>query len=140
MAVVTILGLKDRSPDLLQVPEDATVNGLFLQRPVEALNDAVGLRFGDEGEARGDTPEPDLVEEVVGGVLRAVIHSQRQTPTGLGPCAAEFAQQSLCDWLQGGEPVSGLDRVDADAAAIAVINRREHPDPAVVHSLDAHAV
>ncbi|WP_235028874.1 hypothetical protein, partial [Caballeronia choica] len=25
----------------LQVPEDATVNGLFLQRPVEALSDAI---------------------------------------------------------------------------------------------------
>lgn len=60
MAVVTILELKDRSPDLLQVPEDATVNGLFLQRPVEAFSDAVGLRFDDEGEgeARRDTPEP----------------------------------------------------------------------------------
>jgi hypothetical protein len=41
MTVVTILKLDDRSPDFLQVPEDATVNGLFLQGPVEALNDAV---------------------------------------------------------------------------------------------------
>src|SRR5260370_4761401 len=33
MTVVTILKLDDRGPDFLQVPEDATVNGLFLQRP-----------------------------------------------------------------------------------------------------------
>ena len=46
MTVVTILKLDDRSPDFLQVPEDATVNGLFLQRPVEALSDAIRLRFG----------------------------------------------------------------------------------------------
>src|SRR5258705_13380906 len=72
MAVITILELDDRSPHFLQVPEDATMNGLFFQRPVEALGDAIRLRLGDEGEAWGDAPEPDLVEEVVGRVLRAV--------------------------------------------------------------------
>src|SRR5258708_9946985 len=72
MTVVTILKLDDRSPDFLQVPEDATVNGLFLQCPVEALGDAIRLRFGDEGEARRDAPEPELVEEVIGRVLRTV--------------------------------------------------------------------
>src|ERR1700694_1759507 len=148
MTGVTLLKLDDRSPDFLQVPEDATVNGLVLQRPVEALSDAIRLRFGDEGEARRDAPEPDLVEEVIGRVLRTVIHAQRQAPTNLGTRAAEFTQQSLCDctqqslcdWLQGGEPVARLDRMDADAAGVAMINRREHPNPAVIHGLDAHAV
>src|SRR5713101_4055550 len=140
MTVVTILKLDDRSPDFLQVPEDATVNGLFLQRPVEALSDAIRLRFGDEGEARRDAPEPDLVQEVIGRVLRTVIHAQRQAPTNLGTRAAEFAQQSLCDRLQGGEPVARLDRMDTDAAGVAMIDRGEHPDPAVIHGLDAHAV
>jgi hypothetical protein len=69
VAIVTILERDDRGPNFLQVPEDATVNGLFLQRPVETLSDAIRLRFGDEGEARRDTPEPDLVEEVIGRVL-----------------------------------------------------------------------
>ena len=54
MTVVTIFELDGRGPNFLQVPEDATVNGLFLQRPVEALSDAIRLRFGDEGEARRD--------------------------------------------------------------------------------------
>ena len=36
MTVVTIFELDDRGPNFLQVPEDATVNGLFLQRLVEA--------------------------------------------------------------------------------------------------------
>src|SRR5882757_5056624 len=139
MTVVTILKLDDRSPDFLQVPEDATVNGLFLQRPVEALSDAIRLRFGDEGEARRDAPEPDLVEEVIGPVLRTMIHAQRQAPTDIGTRAAEFAQQCLCDRLQSGEPVARLDRMDADAASIAMINRREHPNPAVLDRLDAHA-
>jgi hypothetical protein len=41
MTVVTIFELDGRGPNFLQVPEDATVNGLFLQRPVEALSDAI---------------------------------------------------------------------------------------------------
>ncbi len=140
MTVVTIFELDDRGPNFLQVPEDATVNGLFLQRPVEALSDTIRLRFGDEGEARRDTPEPDLIQEVISRVLRTVIHAQRQAPTNLGTRATEFTQQSLCDRLQGGEPVARLDRMDADAAGVAMINRREHPDPTVIHGLDAHAV
>src|SRR5260370_30012860 len=82
MTVVTILKLDDRSPDFLQVPEDATVNGLFLQRPVEALSDAIRLRFGDEGEARRDAPEPDLVEEVIGPCI-----------ANRDPCAASGPDQ-----------------------------------------------
>ena len=72
MTVVTILKLDDRSPDFLQVPEDATMNGLLLQCPVEALGDAIRLWLGNEGEARRDAPEPDLVQEVIGRVLRTV--------------------------------------------------------------------
>jgi hypothetical protein len=37
-----------------------------------------------------------------------MIHAQRQTPTDIGISAAEFAQQSLCDRLQSGEPVAVL--------------------------------
>src|ERR1700686_889592 len=112
MTVVTILKLDDRSPDFLQGPEAAPVNGFFLQRPVEAPSAAIRLGFGDEGEARRDAPEPDLVEEVIGRVLRTVIHAQRQAPTNLGTRAAQFTPQSLCDRLQGGEPVARLDRMD----------------------------
>src|ERR1700694_2588311 len=136
MTGVTLLKLDDRSPDFLQVPEDATVNGLVLQRPVEALGDAIRLRFGDEGEARRDAPEPDLVEGVIGRVLRTLIHAPRQAPHHLGPRAAEFTQQSLCDRLQGGEPVARLDRMDANAAGVAMIDRGEHPEPAALPGLE----
>jgi hypothetical protein len=72
VAIVAILELDNRSPDFLQVPEDATMNGLLLQCPVEALGDAIRLWLGNEGEARRDAPEPDLVQEVIGRVLRTV--------------------------------------------------------------------
>ena len=38
------------------------MDGLLLERPVESLGHAIGLRLGDEGEARRDAPE--LIEEV----------------------------------------------------------------------------
>jgi hypothetical protein len=37
------------------------VDRLLLQRPVETLDHAVGLRFGHEGKALVDPPERDLV-------------------------------------------------------------------------------
>jgi len=90
MAIVTIGKGGDGGPNFLDVLEDAAMNGLLLQCSVEAFGDTIGLRFGDEGEARGDTPEPDLVEKVIGRVLRAVIHAQCQTAAGIGAGGAEF--------------------------------------------------
>jgi hypothetical protein len=92
VAIVTILERDDCGPNFLKVPEDAIVSGLFLQRPVEALSDTIRLRFGDDSEAQCDAPELDLLQEVVGGVLRAMVRSQRQVPTDIGTRATEFAQ------------------------------------------------
>ena len=43
----------DGLTDLLEVLEDPTVDGLFLQGAVEPLGHAVGLGLGNESEARG---------------------------------------------------------------------------------------
>ncbi len=40
------------------------MNRPILQSPMEALSDAIGLWFRDEGEARCDAPELDLIEKV----------------------------------------------------------------------------
>jgi hypothetical protein len=80
VAIVTVLERDGGSTDLLHIFEDATMNGLFLQRVDEALGNPVGLRLGDEGEARRDTPEFQLVAEIVRRVLRAVIHAQKSGP------------------------------------------------------------
>ena len=76
------------------------MNRLFLHGPVEPLGDAVGLRRRDEGVARREAPEPDLVAEVVRGVLRTVIHAQRQPAARVGGYRAKFAQQPLGDRLE----------------------------------------
>ncbi len=140
MTVVAFLEFADRGTHLHDVAEDAAVDGLLLQRPVEALGDAVGLRLGTQGEARGDAPELDLVEEVVGGVLRAVVHAQGEAAPGAGAGGAELGQQALADRLKRGKAVADLDRMDADAAGIEMVDRREHPDPALIDGLDADAV
>ena len=43
MMIVTFLELGDSNADLFEIAEDMAMNGLFLQGPVEALCDAVGL-------------------------------------------------------------------------------------------------
>ena len=50
--IVSFLELGHGDAYLVDVAEDAAVDGLLLQRPVETFGDAVGLRFGDQGEAR----------------------------------------------------------------------------------------
>ena len=49
MVIVTLLERGDGGAQLLDVFEDAAVNGLLLECPVEALGDAVALRLADEG-------------------------------------------------------------------------------------------
>ena len=52
--------------DLLDGLEDPAMDDLFLEGPEEPLGDPVGLRFADEGVARGHAPEPDLFLEMLG--------------------------------------------------------------------------
>src|SRR5512134_786707 len=140
MAIVAVPELGHGDSDLLDVLEDAAIDRLLLQRPVEAFGNAVGLRLSDKGEARRNTPEPHLVEEVVGGVLRAVVHAQRQAASGVGAGGAELGPQPLGNRLQGGKTVADLDRVHAHAVSIEMIDGREHPDPALVERLDPDAI
>jgi hypothetical protein len=55
VAIVAFLELGDGDAHVLDIPEGTAVNGLFLQRSVEALCDAIGLRLGDEGEPQNLT-------------------------------------------------------------------------------------
>ena len=81
LVVVQLDEAAHRGPQLLDSAVGPSVDDLLLQRAVEALHHAVGFGLLDEGEARVDAPELDLVEKVLGEVLGAVIHAQRQ-PAG----------------------------------------------------------
>ncbi len=69
-----------------------------------------------------------------------MIHAQRETASGIGAGGAEFALESLGNRLQGREAVAGLDGIDADATGIEMIDRRKHPDPALVNGFDSDSV
>ncbi len=77
MVIVAILEFGDGGVNFFEVFENTTVEDLFLQRPIESFGNTIDLRFGDEGEAWCDAPELGLVQEVVSGVLRAVVHAQQ---------------------------------------------------------------
>jgi len=109
MAIVTIPERGHGGAHLLQVAEEATVDHLLLQRPVETLGYTIGLRLGDKGEARRNTPELDRVEEIIGGVLHAVVHAQNQLASGIGAGGAKLCLEALGDRLQGREAVADLD-------------------------------
>jgi hypothetical protein len=86
----------DGIADLVDGLEDAAMDDLLFQRPEQPLDDAVGLGFSDEGVARCDAPEADLVLEVIGHEVAAptprrkrrggpgVVMAQRQAIMPLG--------------------------------------------------------
>jgi hypothetical protein len=105
---VTILAILEHGPhraSFLDIPEDATVGSLLLQAPVEPFGHTVGLRFGEEGESHSNAQGPDLIEKadliekVVGGILRGVIHAPRQAATSIGTGGTEFGLQPLSNRL-----------------------------------------
>ena len=53
MAIVTIPERGHGGAHLLQVAEEASVDHLLLQRPVETLGYTIGLRLGDKGRPVG---------------------------------------------------------------------------------------
>jgi hypothetical protein len=82
-----------------------------------------------KAKLRRHTPELDRVEEVIGGVLRAVVHTQNQPTSGIGAGGAKLCLEALGDRLQGREAVADLDRMDANAKGIVVIDRQRTPTP-----------
>lgn len=97
MVIVAFLELGDDATDCLEVLQDAAMDDLLLDRAVDALGDPVGLGLGDKGEAGGHAPEPDLVEEVVRGVLGGVVHARRVRPR---PASAPSARAGASVWLK----------------------------------------
>src|SRR5450756_336061 len=77
------------------------MDDLLFEGAEEALRDAVGLGLLDEGVARLDAPEAHLVAEVLGDVLRAVVHAQGEAPAGVSGHAAEVPGEALQPVAQG---------------------------------------
>jgi hypothetical protein len=138
MAILTILEFGHGDKNFVEILEDAAMEHLFLERPIEPFGNTIGLRFGDEGKAWRDTPELDLVEEVVSGMLRAVVHAQGQSASRVGAGGAKHRLEALRNRLQGCKAITGLHGMNADATGIEMVHRQEDPYPAIVHRLDSN--
>jgi hypothetical protein len=125
VVIVTIPELGDGLPHRFEVAKEAAMDGLLLERPIEALGHAVGLRLGNKGEALVDSPELDLFQEVVSRVLRAMIHAQLESLAGVGVGCAELGLKPLGNRLQSCKPIADLSDMDADTIGIEMIDGRE---------------
>src|SRR3954467_7308520 len=85
-----------------------------LEGAEEALDDAVGLRLGDEGEARGDAPEPDLLLEVLGHEGGTMVMAQREAAGGAGAKSAAMLADRHGDGLGGFEARADLADMPAE--------------------------
>src|SRR5665647_1401450 len=116
------------------------MDDLLLEGLEEAFGDAVGLRLLDEGVAHRDPPEAHLVAEVLGDVLRAVVHAQGEPPACVRGHAAELREQPLRDGLQRREAVAAFADVAADDLAVEVVDGREDPAHALLGGEHARTV
>src|SRR5262245_65740102 len=103
------------------------VDALLLERPHEALGDAVALRFPDI-RRRDRAPEPlHLVDPRIGNGLRAPVTSNRQAAGDLFSELAEGVTHALANRLERRPPTAQLRRVPAHHFAPAVIARAGPP-------------
>jgi len=107
----------DGGAELGEVLVSAAVDDLLLEGTVEALDDAVGLRLAEEGEAGDKAVEAGVGLEEVVEVLAAVVMAQLDAAGGLG-LAAEHRAEGLGDGFPGGEAAAGFADVPAEAFAV----------------------
>jgi hypothetical protein len=94
--------------------------------PDEALGAAVALGRPDEGRRALDAQEGELLLEVVGDVLAAVVVPDGEADREPATERAEALPDPLPDRLEGLEPRRPAGGVDADALGRAVVDRHEH--------------
>lgn len=135
-SVVLIHEFLDRSPDLFHIPEHASVDGLVIECPVEPFCHAVGLWLLHKGSAGGDAPVPVFVQEVVGQILRPMIHAPGESPGGIPANRAENGRSALADRLQSRMPRPVRAHVPAHACSVLVLHGGKNPGPAIVHGED----
>jgi hypothetical protein len=138
--VVALDERADGVADLVDGLEDAAVDGLFFQRSEQPLDDAVRLGFGHEGVARRDAPEPDLLPEVVGHEVAAVVVAQRQAAGSAGAEVPELLADGHAERLGRLEAGAGLRHVPAEELGVPVLGDAEDPHLAVLDGGDLGGV
>src|SRR2546423_1362283 len=75
----------DRGANLLGIAEDPAQHDLLLEGADEPLRHTIGLGLADEGKARRQAEEGDLVLEGVGHKGAAVVVAEQKATGGVGP-------------------------------------------------------
>src|SRR5205085_10562754 len=121
----------DGGAELGEVLIGSAVDDLLLEGAVEALDDAVGLRFAQQGETGGKAMEAGVGLEEVGEILGAMVVAQLDAARGVLD-AAEGGGDGLGERFPGGVAVADFADVPAQAFAVPVFEEVEEPDPAVL--------
>src|ERR687894_856360 len=124
-----VVGLPEREqrlPQLLDGLEGPHPQQVLLQRADEPLGAAIAFRRPDEGGRTLDAEEGQLLLEVIGHVLRAVIVAHRQTARDRLSEPTKMLPYALAERFQGLEAGGPCMRVNADAFGGAMIDRDEH--------------
>src|SRR3954463_13241293 len=106
----------------------------------EALDHAVGLGLGDEGETGSDAPELDLLLEVFGHEVGAMVVAQREAAGGVGAEVATILADRHGDGLGGFEAGADLADVPAEEFGVPMLDDAEQPDLAVLYGDDLGGV
>ncbi len=105
------------------------VQTFLLQRPDPALHDPVALGLAHITR-RGPDPEPaELAQELMGRVLRPVVHPQPQAERDLRRIRAVRLADALADRLERRPPIPDLRHVPPHDVFDAVIDGAEEPTP-----------
>src|SRR5947209_7131095 len=107
------------------------MDDLLLERAVESLRDAVGLRLLNKRETRRDAPEAQLVLVMVREVLRSVVHAQRQAARHASRDRPVQVLKAHRHRFERSEAAAVLADVPADALGVPVLDCDEYPAPLI---------
>src|SRR5271166_3113451 len=124
--VVSLSKRQQRLSEFFDRFEGPDPGQVLLERADEPLGAAVSFRSAHEGGRTLDAEERDLLPEVIGHVLRAMVVSHLQAARDGGCEPAEMTPHTLTDRLRRLEPGSARTGVDADVFGRAMIHRDEH--------------
>src|SRR4051794_17475279 len=105
------------------------MHDLLFERAEEPLDGAIGFRLSDEGVARRHAPEPDLLLEMVGHEVAAVVVAEREAAAGAGAGAGGEVTELLADGhaegLGGFEAGAGLCHVPTEEFSVPMLGDAE---------------
>src|SRR3954469_3284963 len=130
----------DRGANLLGIAEDPAPHDLLLEGADEPLRHTIGLRLADEGKARRQAEEGDLVLDVVGHKGAAVVVAEQKAAGGVGPHRPAGGVDGEIDSLGGGEAVGLFGDVPAEHLGVPVLDDHEEGDVAVLNGRDHRRV